>query len=366
MDLGSACDCSALRPVVPAGDVLVYSRAGHVARRLGALLAASGAVQPYDAHAYRLGVGALAQLTALYDRLRPSERGEVWIMGLSGDRPDYLGGLPLTQWLTRTRSPWFGQAYSALHFAYQPIFDLHTGAPCGQEALMRARVLLDGCDQELGALPLLEAAQAHGELRALDARARREAIAQGGPRLKAGQSLFINFSPAVVYDPEVCLQTTFAACREAGLDPARLVFEVTESEAFPDLSVLGAVLARYRREGMRVALDDLGAGHTSLLYLEALRPDLVKLDRGLIRGIHDHDPRAALVGALIRYAHDLGVQVVAEGIETERELRQCVRLGADAGQGYLLGRPEPEPDARQTEGSRALIQQVVAEVQGRR
>ena len=92
-----------------------------------------------------------------------------------------------------------------------------------------------------------------------------------------------------------------------------------------------------------VALDDLGAGHSSLTYLDALRPDVVKLDRELISGIDSDPSRQRLVGALIDYAHELDVRVVAEGIETEAELAVIADLGADLGQGWYLGRPAAEP-----------------------
>ena len=109
-------------------------------------------------------------------------------------------------------------------------------------------------------------------------------------------------------------------CVETGADIARLVFEVTEAHAFPDLKLLRRILDRYRAQGARVALDDMGSGHTSLLYLSALQPDYVKLDRGLLSGLSPDDPRVPLLGAMIRYAHDLGIRVIAEGVESRAEL----------------------------------------------
>ena len=141
----------------------------------------------------------------------------------------------------------------------------------------------------------------------------------------------------------MCLRTTWVIARRHGLSMERICFEVVETEQYPDVALLRRILDTYREQGAMVALDDLGAGHSSLTYLDALRPDLVKLDRALISGI-DHDPpRQRLVGALIDYAHELDVRVVAEGIETEGELAVIGDLSADLGQGWYLGRPAAEP-----------------------
>ncbi len=176
-------------------------------------------------------------------------------------------------------------------------------------------------------------------MRAFDALARTTAIRQLYGKLSASQALFINFAPGVIYNPDICLQTTFQACREVGADFSRLVFEITEGEDFPDMRLLKSILERYRQEGARVALDDLGSGRTSLSYLAELSPDIVKLDRALIQGLHRSKPAFRLVRSLIAYAHDLGIQVVAEGIEAVDELIAVREAGVDLAQGYYLGRP---------------------------
>lgn len=242
---------------------------------------------------------------------------------------------PLHQWIARLASSWFCQATQHLKFHAQPIVQLRGGQVLGYEALVRA----DLGGQLIGAGALLDAAEAHNQLRAFDALARTTAIRQLYPRLAAGEFLFLNFAPGVIYNPDVCLQTTFQACREVGADFSRLVFEVTEGEQYPDLPLLRSILERYRREGAWVALDDLGSGHSSLAYLEELRPDLVKLDRSLIKGLHKSPTALRLVTALTRYAHDLDIRVVAEGIEQREELEALKETGVDFVQGYFLGRP---------------------------
>ncbi|WP_241191287.1 EAL domain-containing protein [Deinococcus psychrotolerans] len=294
-----------------------------------------------------------ARFGAILEALKSSEWAQVQVLPVRDGQPVYWQAMTLPKWLTRAQTTWFPEALSHLKVAFQPVFDLRSGAVFGFEALIRAQV----GQQLYGAGELLGAAPAHGGLHLFDRQARQAAIRQGAALTQSGH-LLINFMPGVVYDPEVCLNTTFAVCRESGIDPARLIFEVVETEHFPDLDLLRSVLGRYRREGMQVALDDLGAGQSSLVYLEALRPDIVKLDKSLMIGITSDDPRTALVGALIRYAHELGVQVVAEGLETAAELAAATALGADLGQGYGLSRPTFE---RNLVTEAAACQQIQAQ-----
>ncbi|UJA21971.1 EAL domain-containing protein [Thermoleophilia bacterium SCSIO 60948] len=220
---------------------------------------------------------------------------------------------------------------------FQPIVRLADERVYGREALIRAD--LDG--RRLNGGELVDAARSHGEIFAFDQRCRTAAIETAAPMLPDGETLFINFNPSAIYDPDICLRTTWAVARRHDFSLSRVCFEVVESERFPDIEFLRRILDRYRAEGARVALDDLGAGHTSLNYLRELRPDIVKLDRALVAGIDADESRQRLVAALIDYSHDLGIDVVAEGIETVEEARLVRSLGADLGQGWFFGRPEP-------------------------
>ena len=104
-------------------------------------------------------------------------------------------------------------------------------------------------------------------------------------------------------------------------------------------------MPRYEAQGFLVALDDLGAGHASLNRLVELRPHVAKLDKALIRSI-DQDPyRLALVRSLVQFSEEVGTVLIAEGIESERELEALQKLGVPLGQGYLLGRPNRDLDA---------------------
>ncbi|MDP9766082.1 EAL domain-containing protein [Deinococcus enclensis] len=339
---GAACDCAALRPpdALPAG-LYLHSPAHHVRQLLKRAMRDQGIPHQDSPAGVFLPHPDADILAALLGAFTPTERAELLAAPATtpGGPPDAWQASPLERWAQQLGTPWFFPAAEQLRFHLQPIADLRSGRVYGYEALVRA----DWQGDLIGAGPLLQAAAAHGQARAFDALARRGAIRQAYPHLKPGEVLFINFAPGVIYNPDVCLQTTFQACREVGADFSRLLFEVTESEAFPDLNLLQRILERYRAEGAQVALDDLGAGHTSLSFLDMLRPDIVKLDRALISGVRDDDPRVLLIQALIRYAHDLGIRVVAEGVETESELRLLKELGADYAQGYFLGRPAPVP-----------------------
>ena len=333
------CDCHAVTPLEVASITALSIRATsvHLQRKLAVLLSAHdvpGKVQMDATCVSRSSFGQLEQVLAAFSHTeRPDVLAAPWMDG----QLDTWQLAPLDQWVQRLNTPWFATIGNHLTFHLQPVVHLATGNVYGYEALVRAQQN----EQLIGAWPLLQAAAAHGQARAFDAQARRTAIRQVYPQLGTGQQLFINFAPGVVYNPDICLQTTFAACREVGADFSRLVFEVTESETFPDLKLLRSILKRYQQEGAQVALDDLGAGHTSLSYLMELRPDIVKLDRALISGLHEGDRRVPLVTALIGYAHDLGIRIVAEGIETHDELALMIALGADYAQGYFLGRPAP-------------------------
>ncbi|GGO38932.1 EAL domain-containing protein [Deinococcus humi] len=334
------CDCQAVTPLDVSSITALSIRATstHLQRKLAVLLSAHDVPGEVQVDATRIGRPSFDQLDQVLAAFSRTERPDLLAAPWMDGRLDTWQLAPLDQWVQRLSTPWFETISDHLKFHLQPVVHLGTGEVYGYEALVRAQQ--NG--QLIGAWPLLQAAAAHGQARAFDAQARRTAIRQVYPQLDTRQQLFINFAPGVVYNPDICLQTTFAACRDVGADFSRLVFEVTESETFPDLKLLRSILDRYQQEGAQVALDDLGAGHTSLSYLMELRPDIVKLDRALISGLHEDDRRVPLVTALIGYAHDLGIRVVAEGIETQDELALMIALGADYAQGYFLGRPAPE------------------------
>ncbi len=127
-----------------------------------------------------------------------------------------------------------------------------------------------------------------------------------------------------------------------------MVVEITEHEPVDDYDELARALERLRARGARIAIDDAGAGFASLRHTLQLEPDVIKLDISLTRRIDRERGKRALAKALISFAQEMGVDIVAEGIETEAELHTLLELGARYGQGFFLARPGPLPtlDAR--------------------
>ena len=229
--------------------------------------------------------------------------------------------------------------------AYQPIVSLVDRSVVAHEALLRG--LVDG--REVGGGDLFFVAESAGWLHRLDRIGRESAITGAAPWL-GGDDLYVNFHPASILRPQVCLASTERVAHETGIAAHQLVFEVVESHAIADRGHLVSVLEHYRSLGWRVALDDVGAGWSSLSLLAAVRPEVVKLDKGLVQELPDDGARAVLT-AVTDLAHQLGAVVVAEGVETEQLAEEVTALGADMGQGWLFGRPvRPEPPAQEAEG----------------
>lgn len=155
--------------------------------------------------------------------------------------------------------------------------------------------------------------------------------------LPAGTYMSVNASPDALMSDGL-----MALFGDERLD--RIVVEVTEHDRVSNYPRLASRLAALRGRGARIAIDDTGAGHASLNHVIELRPDYIKLDRGLVQGVDGDAGKYALVRSMLGLAGDLGAQMVAEGIETEGELTALLRLGVPFGQGYLLGRPTAEVD----------------------
>jgi EAL domain-containing protein (putative c-di-GMP-specific phosphodiesterase class I) len=228
---------------------------------------------------------------------------------------------------------------------YQPIVSLADRSVVAHEALLRGEV--DG--REVGGGDLFFVAEQAGWLHRLDRIGRESAVTGAVPWL-GDDDLFINFNPTSIYRPQVCLASTERVVHETEIRPTQLVFEVVESHAIADRGHLVSILDHYRSLGWRVALDDVGAGWSSLSLLAAVRPDVVKLDKRLVQELPDDGARTVLK-AVTDLAHQLGAVVVAEGVETERLADEVTALGADLGQGWLLGRPQrPRPPVEELEG----------------
>lgn len=246
--------------------------------------------------------------------------------------------------------PLFADEGRCFHSLYQPIVDLADRRTLAYEALLRGRAP-DGAQ----VMPdvLFPAAEAAGWTHLIDRVGRTTALRDAGSWLASDELLFINFIPTSIYRPEICLRTTELAAREAGVRLDQLVFEVTEGHQIHDLQHLESVFDYYRSHNCKVALDDLGAGYSSLNTLVRLKPDVVKLDKDIVQALPDATSMA-VIAAIVGLTHSYGGQVLAECVETEEQARLATELGVDLGQGWLFGRPE-RPVGEQAERSRRPV-----------
>ncbi|HET9672839.1 MAG TPA: EAL domain-containing protein [Actinomycetota bacterium] len=220
----------------------------------------------------------------------------------------------------------------ALEMVYQPIVRLTDGRVVGLEALARFRATPRHREPDawfaeaasVGLLVELELAAIERALTELD-------------RIPEGTFLSLNLSPEVMCCDEL------APLLDGVAD--RLVLEMTEGSPLPDHERVLEKLRPLRDQGARLAIDDVGAGYAGLARVVLLEPELVKLDRSVVAGASEDRRRRALIGRLVAFSHDVGIEVVAEGIETQADLEVLRSLSVPFGQGFHLGRPGPLPDA---------------------
>lgn len=216
--------------------------------------------------------------------------------------------------------------------AFQPIHELATGAVIGVEALARFVDDDGGSPEHWFSEAATVGLAADLEFAAL------ESALTAATGLPSHLYVALNLSPETCLDPRL---PGFLA--GSGIAPNRLVLELTENLAVAAYAPLVGALAPLRGQGLRIAVDDAGAGFASMRHILHLHPDIIKLDRSLIAGI-DQDPgQRALGAAMVEFAQQIQAQLVAEGIESEAELAAVTRLGMYSGQGYVLGRPSAEP-----------------------
>ncbi len=278
--------------------------------------------------------------------LAPRELTETQVLFIRGaiqpQLQDFSDIASLQRFIKFSQSEWLVEMLATERFTshFQPIVSIEdTSQIYGYESLLR------GLDEQGNLVmpgPILELATEAGLLPQLDRVARLSAINQFSRHPVSGQ-IFINFVPTALYDPASCLHSTLEAINRAGISHERVVFEVVESDNLQDLAHLKAVLQYYRDSGFLVALDDLGSGYSSLNLLHQIRPDFIKLDKELIRDVHQDLYKASITEKLLEIAQKLNIQTVAEGIECIEELNWLRERGATFAQGYLIARPSAVP-----------------------
>lgn len=215
-------------------------------------------------------------------------------------------------------------------FAFQPIVDVVKREVFSYEALLR------GPHNE-PAYQILKQVSAD-KLNRLDDEARVGAIVLA-TQLGIACHLNLNCLPQSLHSSEASIRSTLAAATENHLPIERIVLEVTEGEVILDQARFADFINQYRGLGLKVAIDDFGAGYSGLNLLANFQPDQIKLDMTLVRGIESHGPRQAIVRALGQVCHELGIDVIAEGVETLEEYKWLANAGMRLFQGYLFAKP---------------------------
>jgi len=221
---------------------------------------------------------------------------------------------------------------------YQPIVAAASGRPIGAEALARA-FTEDGRVISAGAL-FSDARCSHERLRRLD----RQTVRRVGENV--AQWAQIGFAPSI----SVNVSTTTIDRDAAGvlrwledekIDPKRITIEITETAPVEDIAAIAAAVERYRAAGLRVAIDDFGCGSATFELLYRVGADLMKIDRRFVRSLIADDRARRVIAGMVRLAHELGMQVVAEGVESPLQWDWLTEIGCDAVQGHAIAHPMP-------------------------
>lgn len=246
----------------------------------------------------------------------------------------------LSQFLTRRQTGWLIDMIreDRLTAVFQPIVGTHDRQVFGYESLLR------GVDEGelVGPLSIFSAAGGCGLMCQIDEAARWIAIREAA-RHALRSKIFINFAPTEVDDPLVCLRKTVELLDDLGIAHDQVVFEIVESERIHDLPRLQWLLNRYREQEFTVALDDVGAGYSTLTVLQGVRPDYSKLDAQLVRNVDTDSYKAVLLTKLLEANRELGVKTIAEGVESVGEYEWLREHGADFIQGFYVARPGSPP-----------------------
>jgi diguanylate cyclase (GGDEF)-like protein len=225
-----------------------------------------------------------------------------------------------------------------LNALFQPIIDLKSGEFLGFEGLIRGPA-----DSPLHSpINLFGAAAQQGlqlELEMLS----RQTVLEAFAKLNLPGNLFLNVSPQTMTHPSFRNGQTLEFLRQLGIAPERVIIEITENQPTFDFEGMRSALLHYRAMGFKIAIDDLGEGFSSLRLWSELRPEFIKVDMHFVQGV-DRDPiKLQFLKSIQHIAESCGTHVIAEGVETEAELRVVKDIDISLGQGYFIARPSPTP-----------------------
>ena len=152
--------------------------------------------------------------------------------------------------------------------------------------------------------------------------------------------IFINVSPKVLHDEKFREGFTREYTKRYGIDTERIVFEVTERERVEDEKSFRQAIEHYKMQHYQIAIDDVGSGYAGLNRICSLTPGYIKLDNALVRDVYKNPIKYAMIKGMVEFSHSSGTLLIAEGIETKKELELLIDLGVQYGQGYYLAKPE--------------------------
>ncbi len=225
----------------------------------------------------------------------------------------------------------------SINSVYQPIVDLSNGNVHGYEALTRGP---EGSKFHTP-IELFNYAELEDSVYILDRLAREKAL-RGCQALGIVQKVFINVPSNIINDPMFTPGLTRTLLEQCGIEPHQVVFEITERSSIRDFDTMKQVLEHYRNQGYQIAIDDAGAGYSSLQAIAELQPDYIKVDSSLVHGVHHDKVKENILRTFITMAQHLNIRIIAEGIECREDFHKVISMGVHYAQGYYLGRPNKE------------------------
>lgn len=234
---------------------------------------------------------------------------------------------------------WLNKRQLSMHF--QPIVHTPSRTIQGYEALTR----FPKSKHLRNPVELFQLAEQMNQLFHLEKHTRELAIELMVDHLSSKQKLWVNLSPNVIHDQAYTPGFTHSVIEKTSLKPNQIVFEITERSAITDLSSFRLLLNHYREQGFTVAIDDVGAGYSSLQTISEIKPDYLKVDRSLVSNIHSLSEKQYMMEALLQISSKMGSSLIAEGVETNKEFSKLSSMGVEMMQGYYFAKPTfPPPE----------------------
>lgn len=224
-----------------------------------------------------------------------------------------------------------------IYAVYQPIVCLQTGGVIAYEALSRVEIT-EQSQNQMSISELFALAKQTGRLFALETLCRKQALAQAVAKPQ-GKKLFLNIDPTTMFATNFILEFSQEQLSHDGLRFVDIVFELSEQTAIAESQTVKTVLKKYQQKQIEIAIDDFGSGYSDLQRIQSIRPKYIKIDLSLIRDIETDSVKQAIVESLVHLSKRIEVMLIAEGVETESELKKIIELGVHYAQGYFIQHP---------------------------